>query len=152
MRTDAAFKNDLRELLDSQRLAVLATRTEGSPHGSLVSFAAAPDMKEILFATTRSTRKYGNLARDPQVTLVIDNRENAARDIHRAMALTVKGRAKEVPPEDLQDCLAVYLRKHPYLKGFVSSPTCALVRVRVDSYSLVRRFQEVTELSLEGSG
>ena len=150
MHPDVSFKNDLRELLESQKLAVLATRTEGSPHGSLVSFAAAPDMKAILFATTRSTRKYVNLTREPHVTLVIDNRENAARDLHKAMALTVKGRAEEVPPEDLQGCLAVYLRKHPYLKGFVSSPTCALVRVRVETYSLVRRFQEVTEISLEG--
>jgi len=32
------------------------------------------------------------------------------------------------------------------LKDFVNSPTCALLRVRVETYYLVNRFQEVTEL------
>ena len=45
--------------------------------------------------------------------------------------------------------LEVYLSKHPYMKGFVSSPTCALIKVNIDTYYVVRRFQEVTELHLE---
>ena len=65
----------LKALLESQKLAVLATHREGQPYGSLVSFVATEDMKQILFATTRSTRKYANLTADDRVAMVIDNRE-----------------------------------------------------------------------------
>ena len=40
----------LKALLESQKLAVLATHREGQPYGSLVSFASTPDMKQIRFA------------------------------------------------------------------------------------------------------
>ena len=144
-----SMKRRLAELLESQKLAVLATHNQGQPYGSLVSFAASKDLKQILFATARSTRKYSNLKEDARVAMVIDNRENAERDIHDATAVTVLGKAQEATPSEEQGCLGVYLKKHPYLKDFVNAPTCALVRVQVDTYYLVTRFQEVTELHVE---
>jgi len=60
----------VRELLEGlfagQRLAVLATQGEGQPYGSLVAFSAAPDLRRLVFATARSTRKYVNLRADPR--------------------------------------------------------------------------------------
>ena len=143
------IKRRLEKLLQSQKLAVLATHDQGQPYGSLVSFAATKDLKQILFATTRSTRKYANLKEDARVAMVIDSRENAERDLHKAMAVTVTGKAEETGPGEEEACFSIYLEKHPYLRDFVNSPTCALVRVRVDTYYLVRRFQEVTELHVE---
>lgn len=143
------IKGRLAELLESQKLAVLATHNQGQPYGSLVSFAATKDLKKILFATTRSTRKYANLNKDGRVALVVDNRENAERDIHEAVAVTIMGKATEASSEEEQACLSVYLKKHPYLNDFVNSKNCALVRVLVDTYYLVRRFQEVTELHVK---
>jgi nitroimidazol reductase NimA-like FMN-containing flavoprotein (pyridoxamine 5'-phosphate oxidase superfamily) len=140
------LKKRLEELLQSQKLSVLATHTQGQPYGSLVSFAATKDLKQILFATTRSTRKYANLKKDTRVALVVDSRENTERDLHKAMAVTVTGKAEETGPSEEEAYLKIYLEKHPYLKDFVKSPTCALLRVKVDTYYLVRRFQEVTEL------
>ena len=146
--TDQA-KQRLAELLKSQKLAVLSTDHEGQPYGSLVCFASTGDLKEILFATTRSTRKFANLKGNPRVALVIDSRENAERDLHEAMAVTATGEAQETASADEAACLEIYLKKHPYLKDFLRSPTCALVRVRVETYYLVRRFQAVTEIHLE---
>jgi nitroimidazol reductase NimA-like FMN-containing flavoprotein (pyridoxamine 5'-phosphate oxidase superfamily) len=143
------LKKRLEELLESQKLAVLATHNQGQPYGSLVSFAATKDLKQILFATTRSTRKYANLKKDTRVALVIDSRENTEKDLHKAMAVTVTGKAEETGSGEEEVYSSIYLEKHPYLKDFVESPTCALLRVRVDTYYLVRRFQEVTELHVE---
>jgi hypothetical protein len=42
----------------------------------------------------------------------------------------------------------VYLGKHPYLEGFVTSPTCALLRIKVEKYIVVTRFQEVREIQM----
>jgi nitroimidazol reductase NimA-like FMN-containing flavoprotein (pyridoxamine 5'-phosphate oxidase superfamily) len=149
MRDVNPIKRKLSELLESQRLAVLATHNQGQPYGSLVSFAATKDLKKIFFATTRSTRKYANLKGDARVAMVIDNRENAEEDLHKAMAVTITGKAVETAVDEKEACLSVYLEKHPYLKDFVNSPTCALVRVKVETYYLVRRFQEVTELHVK---
>ena len=143
------LRKRLEELLESQKLAVLATHDQGQPYGSLVSFAATKDLRQIFFATTRSTRKYANLKKDTRVALVIDSRENTERDLHKAMAVTVTGKAEETGPGQEETYSSIYLEKHPYLKDFLKSPTCALIRVKVDTYYLVRRFQEVTELHIE---
>ena len=149
MESDDRRRERLRALLESQRLAVLATHREGQPYGSLVSFVATEDMKQVLFATTRSTRKYENLTADARVALLIDNRSNQDSDIHEATAVTATGRADEIDGADKERFLRLYLERHPYLQDFVNSPTCALLRVRVETYYLVNRFQEVTELHAE---
>ena len=149
MHDISRLKKRLEELLQSQKLAVLATHNQGQPYGSLVSFAATKDLKQILFATTRSTRKYANLKKDTRVALVIDSRENRETDLHKAMAVTVTGKAEETGPGEKEVYSGIYLEKHPYLKDFLKSPTCSLLRIDVDTYYLVRRFQEVSELHVE---
>ena len=79
---------DLASLLESQKLAVLSTHIAGQPYASLISFAATPNLKQLLFATTRSTRKFANLTSDARAAMLVDNRSNEAADIHAAMAAT----------------------------------------------------------------
>jgi phosphate:Na+ symporter len=50
---------------------------------------------------------------------------------------------------DRKTLLTVYLAKHPMLKDFVQSPSCALLQIRVETYYLVRRFQNVMELHIK---
>jgi nitroimidazol reductase NimA-like FMN-containing flavoprotein (pyridoxamine 5'-phosphate oxidase superfamily) len=135
----------LRELLTSQTLAVLGTHQAGQPYGSLVAFAATPDLKNLFFATTRATRKFANLQADSRVSMVLDNRSNRVADFRKAVAATVLGRAKEIKGRDRQKIAKIYLAKHPHLKEFISSPTCALIKIRVEVYYLVWRFQNVFE-------
>lgn len=148
MEPDDRATKRLKTLLESQKLAVLATHLGGQPYGSLVCFASAPDGRELFFATTRATRKYANLSADDRVALVVDNRSNQDSDIHEATALTAVGRVEELSGQEREHLEAVYLTKHPYLKDFVKSPTCAFLRVTVETYYLVCRFQEVTELKV----
>ncbi len=137
----------LRELFATQRLAVLATREEGGhPYANLMAFAASDDLRTLLVVTGRATRKYANLQADPRVALLIDNRSHQPSDIHKAVAVTVLGDAEEVSGAERDRLLSAYVDKHPHLDEFASSPSCALFRVDVRSYYLVRRFQEVTEL------
>jgi nitroimidazol reductase NimA-like FMN-containing flavoprotein (pyridoxamine 5'-phosphate oxidase superfamily) len=135
----------LRELFTSQTLAVLGTHQAGQPYGSLVAFAATPDLKNLFFATTRATRKFANLQADSRVSMVLDNRSNRVADFRKAVAATVLGRAKEIKGRDRQKIAKIYLAKHPHLKEFISSPTCALIKIRVEVYYLVWRFQNVFE-------
>ena len=145
MKDKQQIKQTLSELFASQKLAVLGTHQRGQPYGSLVAFAATQDLKSIVFATTRATRKFANLQADSRVSMVLDNRSNRVVDFRKAVAATALGRAKEVRGKERKKLAKLYLAKHPHLKEFVSSPTCALVRIRVEIYYLVWRFQNVFE-------
>jgi nitroimidazol reductase NimA-like FMN-containing flavoprotein (pyridoxamine 5'-phosphate oxidase superfamily) len=131
----------LRKLLASQRLCVLATQGEGQPYSALVAFAETDDLRHMLFATFRGTRKYANLRADPRVALLIDSRSNQASDFQDAVAVTVLGRAEEVHGNERTRLTRHYLAKHPQLAEFVSAPECALLRVDVSDH-FVARFSE----------
>jgi len=142
-------KRDLRKLLNSQPLAVLATQDRGQPYASLVAFASSDDLKSLYFATTRSTRKYGNLSGDSRVAMLVDNRSNKASDFRWAMAATATGKAEEVNARKRKKALELYLAKHPHLREFVHSPTCAFCEIRVQTFFVVTRFQHVLEVHVK---
>ena len=145
MKEKERISEILLELCSSQKLGVLGTHQAGQPYGSLVAFAATSDLKNLVFATTRATRKFANLQSDPRVFMVLDNRSNRVADFRKAVAATALGRAREVRGKEREQLAKMYLAKHPHLKEFVTSPTCALVKIRVDVYYLVWRFQNVLE-------
>jgi general stress protein 26 len=140
------LKKVIKDLLTSHNLAVIATQREGPPYTNLVAFAASDDLKHLVFATTRSTRKYVNLMADSRVSMMIDNRQNRASDFHDATAIAAIGSVEEVRGMEKADFMALYLSKHSHLKAFATAPTCALMKLRVDRYDIVRRFQNVMEL------
>jgi nitroimidazol reductase NimA-like FMN-containing flavoprotein (pyridoxamine 5'-phosphate oxidase superfamily) len=149
MERTARLREFLKNLFSSQRLAVLATQSRGRPYGNLVAFMATDDLKHFLFATTRATRKYANISKNPKVAMVVDNRSNEESDFHQAAAVTATGVVKEIVGPEKEVFKKLYLSKHPYLKGFVSSPTCALLKVEVETYTVVNRFQNVVELHIK---
>ena len=61
----------LTALFDSQQLAVLATLRDGQPYCSLVGVAVSENLQDLLFATTRSTRKFENISADNRVALAV---------------------------------------------------------------------------------
>jgi nitroimidazol reductase NimA-like FMN-containing flavoprotein (pyridoxamine 5'-phosphate oxidase superfamily) len=146
MMETVEIREIIQNLLHSQRLAVLSTQMSGRPYSNLVAFAATENLQDILLATTRATRKYANVTAEPRVSLLIDNRSNKETDFGETSAVTVLGTAAEVLGPERDKCLRIYLKKHPYLEEFVSAPTCALIKVRVEKFIMVTRFQEVREV------
>lgn len=142
------LKNLLEKLLCHQRLAVLGTQSKDGPYGNLLAFAATADLKRLLFATMRSTRKYGNIAENPRVSMVMDNRSNEEADFHSAVAITATGPVKELDGAARDELLSIFLKKHPYLVDFVTSPACALFQLEVETYYIVRQFQNVVQLHM----
>lgn len=139
-------KKTLEDLLDSQPLAVLATQGDGQPYTNLVAFAFSQDLQSLFFATSESTRKFANLSANPRVSMLVDNRSNNASDFRWAKAVTVTGKAEKIDKEKEIEITETYLGKHPPLRDFLASPSCVLIRVRVETYYLVTQFQEVMEI------
>ncbi len=143
--TEQARKK-LRRLLQTQKLGVLATREFKRPYQSLVAFAVSDDLKHIFFATAAETRKYANLTRHCEVSMLFDDRRNSPADFNKGIAVTALGRAEEVGPRKKAKILDLYLKKHPGLEGFTRSPSCRLFQIRVRTFILVTEFQRVMEV------
>lgn len=142
------IKRDISEMLNSQQLGVLATYGSEYPYATIVGFVTTDELNYILFATFRDTRKYGNIQINPRVSMLIDNRTNRLEDFSDAQALTILGTVEEVCETEEHELTSLYLQRHPHLREFISDPNCALIKVKVDRYILVSRFQEVMELDM----
>lgn len=146
MDPQETVREQITTLLAGQRLATLSTcSAEGRPYASLIAFDADPDLTGVVFATSRATRKFANLAANAQAALLIENSRNLKSDIYEAMAVTVLGTVAEISGDRLAAVLARYTRKHPHLAQFVQAPSTAVLRLTVDVYYLVNRFQKVME-------
>ena len=139
----------LRDLLESQLLGVLGTQHDGEPYTSLVGFVATPDLKQLLFATGRSTRKLANLVTDSRASMLVDNRTNRSSDFTEASAATAVGVVEQVGGEERAEFERLFLSKHPHLESFVRSPSCISLRLRVSVYMVATHFQHVIELHID---
>ena len=83
---EAYRQETLREMMEEQLLGVLGTHRDGEPYTSLVGFAATDDLKQLLFATGRATRKHANLVDDARASMLIDTRTNRPADFTEAAA------------------------------------------------------------------
>lgn len=149
MKHDPAHLEILRGLLSGQLLGVLGTHHNGEPYTSLVGFAATDDLRHLLFATGRATRKHANLVADARASMLVDNRTNRPADFTEAAAATAVGLVEEIRTDDRPLFDEIFLAKHPHLESFVRSPSCVRLRLQVSVYMVVRRFQHVIELHFD---
>ena len=112
MNEATALEIEVRNLLESQKFAVLSTQEQNHPYLNLVAFAETGDLRTIIFATPRATRKFGNISSKAGVAMLVDNRSNDAADIQEATAVTIIGIAFEVSDPERQR--AGYFARRPF--------------------------------------
>jgi len=149
MESKETLLAQIKTLLQAQLFGVLATQGSEYPYCSLVGYVVSEDAKTIYFPTIRETQKYRNLSASPRVSLLVNNQTNQANDLLEAHALTVLGTATEVAPESKDEATALYLKRHPSLKEFVTAQNCALIKIQVEKYISVTNFQQVVEYSFK---
>jgi nitroimidazol reductase NimA-like FMN-containing flavoprotein (pyridoxamine 5'-phosphate oxidase superfamily) len=133
-----------------QRHAVLASLSGNKPYTSLIAFALTPDAGRIVFATPKKTRKYRNIIKNRNVSLLINTAKNTSRDYRNAEAVTISGKARALRVGRERDELAgILIKKHPDLKSFINSADTALVIVETEFCVHVSSFQKVTEWRLK---
>ena len=140
------LKNKIKELLDQQKLGVLATQGEKYPYNTLVAYAFSEDIRYIFFATRKHTRKYNNIMKRHHVSILIDSRTNDVTDFKDAVALTVMGKMVNTTPLEYR---SLYLNRFPHLKDFIEDPNTTIMTLKIDKYIYVQRFQEVLELDIK---
>jgi nitroimidazol reductase NimA-like FMN-containing flavoprotein (pyridoxamine 5'-phosphate oxidase superfamily) len=141
--------NNIADLFESQKFAVLSTQQNDQPYSSLVAFAVNADLNYFYFLTPNATRKYENLKANPKVCILVNNIRNNAEDIYNAVSVTGTGVSEIIDKSIEQKALDLYLRKHPNLKKFSKAPTTAFIRISMHRYFMVNRFQNVVEVKVE---
>jgi nitroimidazol reductase NimA-like FMN-containing flavoprotein (pyridoxamine 5'-phosphate oxidase superfamily) len=140
MKTQIQIKDYVRQVLYTNRFAVLATESESQPHASFIAITAMDDLLQLFFATYRNTRKYTNLKHNENVSILFEYKNDTRQEI---TILTAFGKAKEVEVANSGAILATHLLRHPELKIFLLSSDCALFQVRVEAYQLVMGIDDI---------
>ena len=150
MTTLAESKGLLKEILESQRFAVLATLNNRQPYSNLVAFAASDDLRYFIFATNRNTQKFHNILTDDKVALLIDNRSNSQSDFSVALAITALGTASEINinNDTSEKLVQYYLSRHEVLADFLKGQETAIIHISVTEY-IIARFDGAEHITVD---
>jgi nitroimidazol reductase NimA-like FMN-containing flavoprotein (pyridoxamine 5'-phosphate oxidase superfamily) len=143
--SNPALPEDITRMLHEHYFGVLATYSGEYPYTSLISIDFPGDGHYLVFPTLRETRKYANLRHDAHVSVLLDNRSMAAKDLNKLYALTVLGKAREADAAVRSVYQEHFLQRHPDLSGFLTLPQTALIQVTFEKLILVEEFQKIRE-------
>ncbi len=140
---------EIRALLAGRKFAVLATQSDGQPHASLMAFTPVDDIKRLVFATYRKTRKYESMIKDGRAALLIGCGIEPFEQQRAGLIVTAHGNVSEALSNSRQSMLMSHIQRHPEFEEFFSSPECALIVMEISNYQLVTSTDEVRWYSLD---
>jgi len=104
---DKRIRSKIRGFMKSEKLSVVSTvNSNGRPESALVAFSETNSLG-VIFGTFNNTRKYRNIRKNPDVSLVIgwDDRKN--------INIQYEGTAREVSGKEADKCRKIHLAKNP---------------------------------------
>lgn len=124
----------IKALAREKDICVLATVSEKAPYCSLMAYAVDENAIEFYMTTSKLTKKYANIIKNPSVSLLIDSRETIPRT--KAQALTVSGKCEIISFHDDkgQTIKEKLLTKHPHLKIILNKSDSELLCIKAESY------------------
>lgn len=135
----------VRRLVRETQTGALATLDEdGGPYASLVQLATLPDGAPLLLLSglARHTR---NLARDPRVSLLVDERRHG--DELQGARAGLKGRIARLTEADaIATARHRFLARHPDAAGFAGFADFAFYRIEIESAHLVAGFGRIVDV------
>jgi pyridoxamine 5'-phosphate oxidase-like protein len=128
---DQPQKEKLAALLAQQHVAVLVTRGEKWPTANLQAFAETPEF-DLLFIMGGSADKYQNLLKQPEATVLVDNRDVGKVPTFEIARVWMQGVASDVArgSAEWESLKAIFLRKNPFEEPFFKNDGLRMMRVR----------------------
>jgi len=130
------MRGDIQKMILGNKVCVMATVADGTPHCSLMSYATDNECREIYMATLKDTKKYRNLNVNPSVSLLIDTRDADPKDKTRALTVTGVFQAVE-NDKKIAAIREALIKKHPDLKDFFNNPDAQIVVIKATSFQLL---------------
>jgi len=144
MNNPISISEYIKNVLQTCKLAVLATEGNGQPHASLIAITPISAFRQMIFATYRNTRKFENLLINGKVAVLIQGEDTDSSFKQKGFALTAYGNAQEVGKADYEEVMRAHLEKHPDLADFLQSVDLAFMRIKVETFQVVRGLDDVT--------
>jgi hypothetical protein len=128
---DQPQKEKLAALLAQQHVAVLVTRGEKWPTANLQAFAETPEF-DLLFIMGGSADKYQNLLKQPEATVLVDNRDVGNVPTFEIARVWMQGVASDVArgSAEWESLKAIFLRKNPFEEPFFKNDGLRMMRAR----------------------
>jgi nitroimidazol reductase NimA-like FMN-containing flavoprotein (pyridoxamine 5'-phosphate oxidase superfamily) len=129
----------MKNLVKKNDLCVLATVFNGKPHCSLMSYLSDEEVRKIYMVSRKETQKFLNLIQNPEVSLLIDTREDE-RGQQRSdiKALTATGEFQPIDdPVKLNHVLSRFRKQFPHLTVFLDDPQSEIFSIRLKSFQLL---------------
>ncbi|MDP2234839.1 MAG: pyridoxamine 5'-phosphate oxidase family protein [Bacteroidales bacterium] len=136
-------KKYIEDIFKTSRFAVLATEGDGQPHASYVAITPMDSYRALIFATYRNTQKYLNLIRNGKVALLVESGKHSSTAQQDSFVLTAFGHMEEIGTAEKEHVFNKHLKWHPDLLSFMQAEDCTLVRIKVDTYQVVRGIDDV---------
>ena len=152
MNSTIPINEYIKNILLSCRLAVLATEGGGQPHASLIAITPASEFRQIFFATYRNTRKFTNLINNGRVAVLIQGEDAGLSCKPSGYALTAYGHAQEVGKTEYEEVMKAHVNRNPDLAHSLQSADLAIFLIKIETYQVVRGFDDVTWWPVGDSG
>ena len=151
MNNPIQIRKYVEGILQTCRLAVLATEAHGQPHASLIAITPLQGFRQIIFATYRNTRKFENILHNGRVAVLIQGEDMDSLNQQKGFALTAFGDAQELGISEVEEAMHAHLIRHPDLLSLLKSGDFVLIRIKVETYQVVRGIDDVTWWPVEDS-
>jgi len=151
MNNPIQIKKYIEGILQTCRLAVLATESHGQPHASLIAITPLQGFRQIIFATYRNTRKFENILHNGRVAVLIQGEDMDSLNQQKGFALTAFGSAQELGISEVEEAVHAHLIRHPDLESLMHSGGFVIIRIKVETYQVVRGIDDVTWWPVEDS-
>lgn len=144
MNNPIPISDYIRNVLQTCRLAVLATEGNGQPHASLIAITPISEFRQMIFATYRNTRKFENLLMNGRVAVLIQGEDMGSSSKQTGFALTAYGYAQEVGEADYEEVMQAHIGKHPDQADFLLSEDLAIIQIKIETFQVVRGIDDVS--------
>ena len=142
----------VRRVLKSRRTAALGTlSSDGGPHVSMVPFAVDSTQARLILLISQLAAHTRHIARDPRVSLLITEAENADEPVHQLGRITLVGEACCIQRDTVEhdNCEQVYLRRFPEAENIALLPDFRYVSMYVQAVRQIAGFGAARDMPAE---
>jgi general stress protein 26 len=126
----------IHAILSLQVQCVLATQHADNLYQHLMAYAMAESLATIYLASFRQTQKVNNMQRNPNVSLLWDNRTGNNTDHTDGFALAAQGCAKIMNTSAQGQVRQQVLSRNDSLAGLLNQENAVLISIDIQSYHL----------------
>lgn len=146
---DPEQKQKLTALLAQEHVAVIVTQGDEWPTATLQAFAET-DTPDLLFIMGGEADKFQNLIRNPNVTVLVDNRDVGNVPTFQVARASIQGIAQEVARDgtEWEPLKEIFLKKNTFEAPFFGSDKLRMVRVKIRRISYAGAARDVFKAEL----